>query len=41
MGILRERMMPVMQLRGFSPRTQQAYSRAVHKLAQHITNSRT
>jgi len=39
MGILRERMIEDMQLRGFSPRTQQSYSRAVRKLAQHYHKS--
>jgi integrase/recombinase XerD len=39
MSILRERMIEDMQLRGFSPRTQQSYSRAVWKLAQHYHKS--
>jgi len=39
MGILRERMIEDMQLRGFSVRTQQSYSRAVRKLAQHYHKS--
>jgi hypothetical protein len=50
MGTLRERtclprfawrrqVIEDMQLRGFSPRTQQAYSRAVHKLAEYYHNS--
>jgi site-specific recombinase XerD len=39
MGILRERMIQDMQLRGFSVRTQQSYSRAVRKLAQHYHKS--
>jgi integrase/recombinase XerD len=39
MGVLRERMIEDMQLRGFSPRTQQSYSRAVWKLAQHYHKS--
>ncbi len=39
MSILRERMIQDMQLRGFSPRTQQSYSRAVRKLAQHYHKS--
>ena len=39
MSILRKRMIEDMQLRGFSPRTQQSYSRAVRKLAQHYHKS--
>ena len=39
MTILRERMIEEMQLRGFSVRTQQSYSRAVSKLAQHYHKS--
>ncbi len=39
MGILRERMIEDMQLRGFSPRTQQSYSRAVRKLAEYYHKS--
>lgn len=39
MSILRERMIQDMQLRGFSPRTQQSYARAVRKLAQHYHKS--
>ena len=39
MSILRERMIQDMQLRGFSPRTQQAYARAVRKLAEHYQKS--
>jgi len=35
MSTLRERMIEDMQLRGFSPRTQQSYARAVRKLAEH------
>lgn len=39
MSTLRERMIEDMQLRGFSPRTQQAYARAVRKLAEHYHKS--
>lgn len=39
MSALRERMIEDMQLRGFSPRTQQSYARAVHKLAEHYHKS--
>ncbi len=39
MSILRERMIQDMQLQSFSVRTQQAYSRAVRKLAQHYHKS--
>jgi site-specific recombinase XerD len=39
MSTLRERMIQDMQLRGFSPRTQQAYARAVRKLAEHYQKS--
>ena len=35
MSALRERMIQDMQLRGFSPRTQESYDRAVRKLAEH------
>jgi len=35
MSALYERMIQDMQLRGFSPRTQQSYARAVRKLAEH------
>lgn len=33
---LRQRMLEDMQLRGFAPRTQEAYVRAVHQLAAHF-----
>jgi len=36
---LRERMIEDMQLRGFSPRTQESYARAVRKLAEHYHKS--
>jgi integrase/recombinase XerD len=36
---LRQRMLDDMQLRGFSPRTQEAYVRAVHQLAAHFHRS--
>lgn len=36
---LRERMIQDMQLRGFSPRTQESYARAVHKLSEHYHKS--
>jgi integrase/recombinase XerD len=36
---LRQRMLEDMQLRGFSPRTQEAYVRAVHQLAAHFHRS--
>jgi hypothetical protein len=39
MSALYERMIQDMQLRGFSPRTQQAYARAVRKLAEHYHKS--
>ena len=39
MNTLRERMIQDMQLRGFSPRTQESYARAVHKLAEHYHKS--
>ncbi len=39
MSILRERMIQDMQLRGFSPRTQESYVRAVRKLAEHYHKS--
>jgi len=39
MSILRERMIQDMQLRGFSPRTQDSYARAVRKLAEHYHKS--
>jgi site-specific recombinase XerD len=39
MGTLRQRMIEDMQLRGFSPRTQQSYARAVHKLAEYYHRS--
>lgn len=39
MGILRERMIQDMQLRGFSPRTQESYVRAVRKLAEYYHKS--
>ena len=35
MSTLRKRMIQDMQLRGFSPRTQESYARAVRKLAEH------
>jgi len=39
MNTLHERMIQDMQLRGFSPRTQQSYARAVRKLADHCHKS--
>jgi integrase/recombinase XerD len=39
MSTLRERMIEDMQLRGFSPRTQESYARAVRKLAEHYHKS--
>ncbi len=39
MSALYERMIQDMQLRGFSPRTQEAYARAVRKLADHYHKS--
>lgn len=39
MSILRQRMIEDMQLRGFSPRTQEAYVRAVRKLSEHYHKS--
>ena len=36
---LRQRMLEDMQLRGFSPRTQEAYVNAVHQLAAHFHRS--
>lgn len=39
MSALYERMIQDMQLRGFSPRTQEAYGRAVRKLADHYAKS--
>ena len=39
MSILREQMIQDMQLRGFSPRTQDSYARAVRKLAEHYHKS--
>lgn len=39
MSTLRERMIQDMQLRGFSPRTQESYARAVRKLAEHYHKS--
>lgn len=36
---LRQRLIEDMQLRGFSPRTQEAYVHAVHRLAQHFHKS--
>ncbi len=39
MSTLCERLIQDMQLRGFSPRTQQAYARAVRKLADHYHTS--
>jgi len=39
MSILRERMIQDMQPRGFSPRTQESYIRAVRKLAEHYHKS--
>jgi hypothetical protein len=39
MSALYERMTQDMQLRGFSPRTQEAYTRAVRKLADHYAKS--
>ena len=39
MATLRERLVEDMQLRGFSPRTQQSYARAVRKLADHYHRS--
>jgi len=39
MSVLYERMIQDMQLRGFSPRTQEAYARAVRKLADHYAKS--
>ena len=39
MSTLRERMIQDMQLRGFSPRTQESYVRAVRKLAEHYHKS--
>jgi integrase/recombinase XerD len=39
MSTLRERMIQDMQLRGFSPRTQDSYARAVRKLAEHYHKS--
>ncbi len=39
MSTLCERLIQDMQLRGFSPRTQQAYARAVRKLADHCHKS--
>jgi len=38
---LRQRMLEDMQLRAFSPRTQEAYVRAVRQLAAHFANRRT
>jgi len=39
MSTLRERLIEDMKLRGFSPRTQQSYARAVSKLAEHYQKS--
>jgi integrase/recombinase XerD len=39
MSALRKRMIQDMQLRGFSPRTQESYARAVRKLAEHYHKS--
>ena len=39
MSTLRKRMIQDMQLRGFSPRTQESYARAVRKLAEHYHKS--
>jgi site-specific recombinase XerD len=39
MSALYERMIQDMQLRGFSPRTQEAYGRAVRQLADHYAKS--
>ncbi len=39
MSTLHERMIQDMQLRGFSPRTQESYARAVRKLAEHYHKS--
>ena len=36
---LRERMLEDMQLRGFSERTQECYTRSVRQLAQHYNKS--
>ena len=39
MSTLYKRMIENMQLRGFSPRTQESYTRAVRKLAEHYHKS--